>query len=602
MGLTYIYKKFTAQDKAIIPFNAHKQYNFQSSSAVLHNIRHDNTSYTSESISLYSSASSVYGGDSKNVIKYNQLDHLFYRDYITKAAIKKDFLSYLENRRELYKKANILSIPSGLYGAEIKKSSFYLSSSRFEVIDDSKGNLIISGTNVLDYPNNVNENVFRLDPIKGHKKYDLGVYEDYAEVYGGFYQGDFEVVTKKFYRQGSKIPGAPGTYTTPGQLGMEETTKYPLSYYPPDKDDSYFCNYLNYNNVNFLEGQVGHSQHKFSSISFNSATGSYIMVSHNENFNFNTEQDFSISFYISPQKTGSVNVPGMNFDEKRYIIAKSGTRRTVLNSGSSFVDVNASPQYPFEIFMRSQSLFFSRSDGKITNTINGEITASGTAQRTSHILCQVSSSIMEIWFDGTKIASTPSTIKKGTRNKANLYIGSKGPLNTENDDNGNINRAMYFNGKLSNINIWSRAYNSTAITNISESVNGSPYIGNIFYKSGFAAITHPNFYDILSGSEELHGGINTLQFQGSHLIYENEYQCDIQEHEFNLTTNISARKLTGTNPYELAAFTTSSHFQPYITTIGLYNENNELLVVGKLGQPIRMSDETDTTFVLRWDT
>ena len=32
------------------------------------------------------------------------------------------------------------------------------------------------------------------------------------------------------------------------------------------------------------------------------------------------------------------------------------------------------------------------------------------------------------------------------------------------------------------------------------------------------------------------------------------------------------------------------------------DENRELLVVGKLGQPICMSDETDTTFVLRWDT
>ena len=29
---------------------------------------------------------------------------------------------------------------------------------------------------------------------------------------------------------------------------------------------------------------------------------------------------------------------------------------------------------------------------------------------------------------------------------------------------------------------------------------------------------------------------------------------------------------------------------------------NELLVVGKLGQPVRMSDETDTTFIIRWDT
>jgi hypothetical protein len=52
----------------------------------------------------------------------------------------------------------------------------------------------------------------------------------------------------------------------------------------------------------------------------------------------------------------------------------------------------------------------------------------------------------------------------------------------------------------------------------------------------------------------------------------------------------------------MAGFQTSSLFQPYITTIGLYNENNELLVVGKMAQPIRTSFETDTTFVLRWDT
>ena len=33
-----------------------------------------------------------------------------------------------------------------------------------------------------------------------------------------------------------------------------------------------------------------------------------------------------------------------------------------------------------------------------------------------------------------------------------------------------------------------------------------------------------------------------------------------------------------------------------------YNDNGELLVVGKLGQPIKMSEETDTTFILRYDT
>ena len=96
--------------------------------------------------------------------------------------------------------------------------------------------------------------------------------------------------------------------------------------------------------------------------------------------------------------------------------------------------------------------------------------------------------------------------------------------------------------------------------------------------------------------------LGTLQFQGTHLIYENEYQCTVGEHEFNNTENISARKYKSTNTHELADFTTSSLFKPHVTTVGLYNDNMELLVVGKLGQPVRMSDETDTTFVLRWDT
>ena len=105
--------------------------------------------------------------------------------------------------------------------------------------------------------------------------------------------------------------------------------------------------------------------------------------------------------------------------------------------------------------------------------------------------------------------------------------------------------------------------------------------------------------DFVVGSE-IANGINTVQFQGSHLIYENEYQCTIQEHEFNSTTNLSARSKS--DRHAIADFTTSSLFKPYVSTIGLYNEKNELLVIGKLGQPIRVSDETDTTFVVRWDS
>ena len=259
MGASYVYKNFSPQDKAIIPFNAHKQYNFSSASAYTNKIKTLTAQYTSESVSLYSSESSAYGGDTKNVIKYNQLDHLFYKGY-PKNPNKRDFINQFEQPRELHNITNILSIPTGLYGSQIRKNSFYLSSSIYEVVDDSYGNLIISGTNVNDYPTNVNHNVFRLDPIKGYKKYDLAVYDGYANVVGGDFIGPTgiinpspsqiqnfgnpinQIIHKSHYRQGLHNPRAPQTWTSNNQ-------RYPLKYYPIDEDDSYYFNEIHYDNA-----------------------------------------------------------------------------------------------------------------------------------------------------------------------------------------------------------------------------------------------------------------------------------------------------------------------------------------------------------------
>jgi hypothetical protein len=103
--------------------------------------------------------------------------------------------------------------------------------------------------------------------------------------------------------------------------------------------------------------------------------------------------------------------------------------------------------------------------------------------------------------------------------------------------------------------------------------------------------------------EGAYGNImNEISFKNIHPIFENEYMCTVNADEYNFTHNISTRKIKSDQKPDLANFVTSSLWKPYITTIGLYNENHELLIVGKLGQPVRMSDETDTTFVLRWDT
>ena len=615
MGISYVFKKFTPQDKAIIPFNAHKQYNFTSASAASNKVTYYHARYTSESISTWSGNSG--SNDTINNIKYNQIDHLFYRDHLKKYGTKKDPVNYLKNRRELYESINILSIPVGLYGSEIKKSTFYVSSSKHKIIDDSYGNLIVSGTNTDLYPTDVQQNVFKLGPIKGFKKYNLGIYdEDYAIVEGREFKGPFQYIHKEFYRKGQLNAGASNHYTS-------YNNRYPKGYYSKDEDDSYFFNGLNYNNVKFTKSNsrgdnpsIPHGG-KFPTIQFLSVTSSYIKVPHNPRFNFNTNEDFAISFYINPSPTGSQS--DISNSEKRYILSKSTTKTAVSvelynssniglsESGSTLVDTIASVQYPFEIYLQSQSLYFQRSDGFTTSIINGTITASSsTVQREAHILCQFSSSIMQLYFNGTKISEASSNLTYATRNKADLYIGSKGkPDDTMLDDTGD-SEYRTFNGKLDNINIYSKAFSTSQVQAISQSVNGSPYIGNIFYKSGLATITHPNYTLPLSGTAGTNAtapnGINTLQFQGTHLIYEHEYQCTVQEHEFNLTTNSTALKNNVTDPYELDPVTTGSFWKPYVTTIGLFNEDNELLVVGKLAQPIRMSDETDTTFIVRYDT
>ena len=61
-----------------------------------------------------------------------------------------------------------------------------------------------------------------------------------------------------------------------------------------------------------------------------------------------------------------------------------------------------------------------------------------------------------------------------------------------------------------------------------------------------------------------------------------------------------------TNGYEigteLIGQATHSDFATYITNIGLYNDEHELLAVGKLAKPIKNDKELALTFVVRFDT
>lgn len=142
--------------------------------------------------------------------------------------------------------------------------------------------------------------------------------------------------------------------------------------------------------------------------------------------------------------------------------------------------------------------------------------------------------------------------------------------------------------------------------NLFDNFSTKTLVGNIIYPHGLAVITNPNYlitlptasgdsFSVQSGQKS---GSFFLGFKGEYIIYENEIHCHINEDEYNYTLNPSiSTDFSGS----LRGFATSSVFNPYVTTIGLYNESNELLAVGKLSQPVFIPRNNDITFKIHLD-
>jgi|TARA_R110002074_G_scaffold279659_1_gene451108 hypothetical protein len=314
---------------------------------------------------------------------------------------------------------------------------------------------------------------------------------------------------------------------------------------------------------------------------------------------------------------------------KYYIIGKSLTRTVVASSlegkSTEFLNTNISgsnqevdiplnvQRYPFEVFLTpdigagnnyTYDLHFRRSDGNKTHTaIVTGLSANPLNEPIYNITCQYVQDTnqnlnLEVWIDGTKQASVTEDYPIGcstcgkdagiTQNNANVYIGCQGGIQ------------HFLTGSLQNISIYQRALKDEEIIehNHESKYIGTPIVGNIFYNMGLITITNPYYFNHFKNPNIT----SSIRYKNTMPLTENEYQITVDEQEYNYTNNVTTRCIQNEEGEQLANFATGSLWKPYVTTVGLYNEDHELLVVGKLGQPTKMSDETDTTFVLRWDT
>jgi len=124
-------------------------------------------------------------------------------------------------------------------------------------------------------------------------------------------------------------------------------------------------------------------------------------------------------------------------------------------------------------------------------------------------------------------------------------------------------------------------------------ISSSTYAGNIIYEDGILIFTGTG-----SGVGTTFSA-PTIEFQSSITLYETQYKCTIRANEYNYSLNPSLLKSGSTDTYK--DFVTGSDFSPYVTTVGLYNENQELIAVGKLAQPLPTSQTTDTTILINID-
>ena len=175
-------------------------------------------------------------------------------------------------------------------------------------------------------------------------------------------------------------------------------------------------------------------------------------------------------------------------------------------------------------------------------------------------------------------------------------------------------------------------------------------LGNIFYAQGLIVLTEIQNFNTSSFN---------LYYKSTETIYEHEYLLIVNEDEFNVsqnptsiveigretgfitgsdnkiykvTTNTGVKYIrkkstlengnildyrftgsySGSNSASFAGFehydlsgsvdSTGSFLTPFITTIGLYDDNCDLVAVAKLPQPIKSEPDIPVNFIIRFDT
>ena len=118
-----------------------------------------------------------------------------------------------------------------------------------------------------------------------------------------------------------------------------------------------------------------------------------------------------------------------------------------------------------------------------------------------------------------------------------------------------------------------------------------------FYKNKIARVKVEILSDPSKQWKNVTLSINDKDFNNTVELNSTIYFCRINHSEFNYSSNPTYQ--TGSGDFVVPSFKQDP--KAYITTVGLYNESNDLLAVAKLSQPILKSSAREAVIKVRLD-
>jgi hypothetical protein len=719
-----VFKRLSANDIKITPFEAHKKYSSTNLSTI--GVSTDFVSW-----SPYNKAYYLDGNR-----KYSQINKLYYRDYVRERAhrLELDDATYTTQERRLYDFATVISMPQRNFGNEVQPKTFVLSCSYsssgedFNIQDDGFGNLYDVDRGGDNFPNE-DYRLLYLGPTQAFKRADLTIdYETgkkyvndpfpngytrtvYDDSYflnevefnsvnfvtssnSGFYSiktstpkvlsvtesadlltlfnnGNLTVDLASGVSEDSFSGGAEKLFDTDTtstgngtQFAIDDVGGSPenieiftLNFYPPiytseatistktrltdvydvkiNGDDTTTQTYtvagsvlsaetseLAFSNLEKLEsityllsGAYSDTFHHFLNISLdvNSITEnkSNIKIPHQPQFNFETDDNFTINFYYDLNQVdhGNSKVSGDYFiltkegTKSVPILPSEGTQHTPLSrSGSS--QIGTSPigtQFPYRIYYKGNhpnnntaSLFFERSDGENTQFISASFFLSGSTDTKKFVSCKNDNGELKLTINDQIVSSSEQnspTLSQTVSNKANITL-----YNKPKPDGSYSNFIGYEGGQISQLMMWNQALSVDAITKVSESVVGTPNIGNIFYDNGFAVITHPSYKNVLSNYDfNGYNSVTSASISSSALSFSRpgggSFNDDGTKLILTSDQTDSTVEFTLSTPFDVTSFTTSRSFD--------YGNNKTSLVFNNVGSKVYFNEgNTIKSFIL----